>query len=195
MSIFAIAFSLFLIIDPIGNIPFFAAYLKKYSTKRQCAIILRELIIALIVMVIFEFIGDYILIWLHIDIPTIQISGGIILFLIALGMIFPAIRTGSSAFPSEEEPFIVPLAIPLVAGPTMLAAIMVYTRQNDNRLHMLYSIFIAWICATLILIFSPLIKSALKAQGLTACERLMGLVLTFMSVQMFLEGLMSFISS
>lgn len=193
MNLFTIAFSLFLIIDPLGNIPFFAAYLKKYPLKRQRIIILREQFIALFVMLVFEFIGDYILDWLHIDIPTIQISGGIILFLISLGMIFPVIRTASSSPMGDEEPFIVPLAIPLVAGPTVLAAIMVYTGQSSSRFVMSLSILIAWLFATFLLLLSPYIKQVFKERGLIACERLMGLILTFMSVQMFLEGLMNFL--
>ncbi len=150
--------------------------------------------IALGVMVIFEFIGDLILSWLHIDIPTIQISGGIILFMIALGMIFPNIQT-TGANHADEEPFIVPLAIPLVAGPTILAAIMVYSKQTPDHLIMSSAILIAWLLASIILLSAPYIKKVLKKRGLIACERLMGLILTFMSVQMFLEGIYGFISN
>ena len=103
-------------------------------------------------------------------------------------MIFPRGREGYTESPEGEEPFIVPLAIPLIAGPSVLAAVMIYANQ-ESHLTMIGSIIIAWVFTFFILILSPLLKKILGIRGITACERLMGLILTLIAVQMFLEGL------
>ncbi|HEV7736519.1 MAG TPA: MarC family protein, partial [Chlamydiales bacterium] len=103
--------------DPIGNIPLYISLLKDYSPKRQRLIVVREMIIALFVIILFNFIGEGLMKFLHIGHDTIQVAGGIILFLICLKMIFPPPLRAKDTQPAEAEPFIVPLAIPLVAGP------------------------------------------------------------------------------
>lgn len=184
--LFSIAFSLFLLMDPIGNIPLYVSILKDIEPKRQRTIIIRELFIALFVIIAFSFLGEYILKLLHVSHQTILISGGIILFIIAIRMIFPN-KTSAESW-EGREPFIVPLAIPLVAGPAVLAAVMIYATQ-EPALTMLASIVLAWIATFFILIGAPLLKKILGASGIIACERLMGLILTLIAVQMFLEGL------
>ena len=188
-QMFSMAFALFLLMDPIGNVPLFVTILKDVPTKRQHFIILRELVIALIIIVLFYFVGDALLSFLNVKKPTILLSGGIILFLIALRMIFPPAEPSEPLKGRYKEPFIVPLAIPLVAGPAVLAAVMIYSgRTGYNTLMSISAIFFAWVASTLILISSSLWKKLLGEQGLTACERLMGLILTLIAVQMFLEG-------
>lgn len=187
------AFALFLLMDPIGNVPIFVSVLKDIDPKRQRKIIIRELVIALIIIILFQFIGDALLGFLNVKMPTILISGGIILFLIALKMIFPGRRDPDVELPQDKEPFIVPLATPLVAGPAVLAAVMLYSGQHmDNNGIILGAIVIAWTASTLILLSSSLWKKLLGWRGLVACERLMGLILTLIAVQMFLEGLEMF---
>jgi MarC family membrane protein len=189
MRMFSMAFALFLLMDPIGNVPIYVSVLKNINPRRQRVIIFRELIIALIIIILFEFVGDALLGFLHVTMPTILISGGIILFLIALKMIFPCRKDADVELPQDKEPFIVPLATPLVAGPAVLAAVMLYSGQHNNEpLLPLCAIVIAWGFSTLILLSSSLWKKLLGWRGLIACERLMGLILTLIAVQMFLEG-------
>ncbi|CAI2944881.1 hypothetical protein ECAZ01_03589 [Escherichia coli] len=120
---------LILIMDPLGNLPIFMSVLKHTEPKRRRAIMVRELLIALLVMLVFLFAGEKILAFLSLRAETVSISGGIILFLIAIKMIFPSASGNSSGLPAGEEPFIVPLAIPLVAGPTILATLMLLSHQ------------------------------------------------------------------
>ncbi len=189
MRMFSMAFALFLLMDPIGNVPIYVSVLKNINPRRQRVIIFRELIIALIIIILFDFVGDALLGFLHVTMPTILISGGIILFLIALKMIFPCRKDADVELPQDKEPFIVPLATPLVAGPAVLAAVMLYSGQHKKEpLLPLCAIVIAWGFSTLILLSSSLWKKLLGWRGLIACERLMGLILTLIAVQMFLEG-------
>ena len=191
MTLLSIAFSLFLLMDPIGNIPFYISYLKKINPKRQRVIIVREMIIALFIIIVFNCLGNGLMDFLKIGQDTIQIAGGIILFLICLKMIFPS-KQDEEDFHHEAEPFIVPLAVPLVAGPSVLAAVMIYTSQESNWV-MIGAIVIAWLVSLVILLGSPFLKNILGWRGITAMERLMGLVLTLIAVQMFLSGVSSFV--
>ncbi|QVL58201.1 MAG: YhgN family NAAT transporter [Simkaniaceae bacterium] len=187
-SLFTISFSLFLLMDPIGNIPIYLAVLKDVKAKRQQKIIIRELLIALAVIILFSFVGEQLLDILGVGQETILISGGIILFMIAIKMIFPSGKEGTYESLGKGEPFIVPLAIPLVAGPSVLAAVMIYSHQEMVGL-LIGAICIAWAGSMIILLGAPFLKKILGIRGIVACERLMGLLLTLMSVQMFLEGL------
>lgn len=182
--------ALFLLMDPIGNVPLFTALLKNIPAKRQRKIIIRELLIALVIILVFWALGEPLLRFLNIEMPTILISGGIILFLIAIKMIFPAPK--DTTIETRKEPFIVPLATPLVAGPAVLAAVMLYS-GSERALTCIGAIVIAWIVSTLILLASSFMKKILGDKGLVACERLMGLVLTLLAVQMFLEGMKRFL--
>lgn len=191
---FSIAFSLFLLMDPIGNIPLYISVLKEIKPKRQRWIIFRELIIALVIIIIFDFLGNELLNFLHISRDAVQISGGIILFLIALKMIFPKAEGNNTEQKSKQEPFIVPLAVPLIAGPSVLAAVMLYTHQQTSDLIMIPAIIIAWLASLVILILSSYLHKLLGWRGITALERLMGLILIMIALQMFLDGIHSFIS-
>jgi len=192
MAVISIAFPLFLLMDPIGNIPLFISILKDFHPRRQSYIIFRELIIALIVIILFNFIGEFLLSLIGIEQHTILIAGGIILFLIAIKMIFPG-RRDPDVEGVDKEPFIVPLAIPLVAGPAVLAAVMLYSHQQSDQLVTITAIVLAWAASTLILLCSSYLKTLLGWRGIIACERLMGLLLTLIAVQMFLEGIEHFI--
>jgi len=194
LNILSIAFTLFLLMDAIGNLPIFLALLKDISPKRQKFIIFRELTIALATIIIFAFIGDALLAGIGVSEETIMISGGIILFLIAIKMIFPSKKDSNHENVKEKEPFIVPLAIPLVAGPAVLAAVILYSQQQHFYI-LIPAIFIAWAISTVILISSAFLRKVLGPRGIVACERLMGLILTLIAVQMFLQGLSLFLQS
>jgi MarC family membrane protein len=178
--------------DSIGNLPIFLALLKDISPQRQRCIIFRELIIAFLIIIAFVFIGDALLDLLGVSEETIMIAGGIILFLISLKMIFPLRKDSEQNGFKNKEPFIVPLAVPLVAGPAVLVTVIIYS-QHQNLFILTLSVFIAWAVSTLILLCSSLLKRILGTRGIAACERLMGLILTLIAVQMFLKGLAIFL--
>jgi multiple antibiotic resistance protein len=192
MSLLYIAFSLFLLMDSIGNIPLYLSFLKKVPHKRQKVIIIRELLIALGIILVFSFIGNEFMSFLKINEDTIQIAGGIILFILCLRMIFPQARGETEQPPHLDEPFIVPLAVPLVAGPAVLAAVMIYTRQENDPLIMIGAILLAWFATLVVLLLAPFLQKILGWRGITALERLMGLILILIAVQMFLSGLSCF---
>jgi len=180
--------------DPIGNLPLYINVLKEIDAKRQRKIILRELIIALLIIFVFSFLGEGLMNFLKIQPDTIQIAGGIILFLLCLKMIFPPAHSAKEKIPSSQvEPFIVPLAVPLVAGPGVLAAVMIYTRQEQNSFVMLGAILIAWLATLGILMSASWFQKILGERGILAIERLMGLILTLIAVEMLLSGISTFV--
>jgi multiple antibiotic resistance protein len=194
MSLFAIAFSLFLLMDPIGNVPLYISFLKGVEPRRQKIVIIRELVIALVIIILFSFLGNELMDFLQVAPDTIQIAGGIILFLICLKMIFPSPQTEAHEVqPHSTEPFIVPLAVPLIAGPSVLAAVMIYAKQEMQAGIMILAILLAWAASLLILLSASFLKSLLGWRGILALERLMGLILTLIAVQMFLSGVSAFI--
>lgn len=192
MTLLSMTFSLFLLMDSIGNLPLFIAILKDIPRKRQLQIIFREMIIALLIMVAFQFVGESVLYALQIQQYAVLVSGGIILFLLSLRMIFPSAHDADANVKKDKEPFIVPLAIPLVAGPAVLALIMLYSRQQPEPYITITAIVLAWVLTTAILLSSAFLNKILGKRGIIACERLMGLILTMMSVQMFLQGIAQF---
>lgn len=186
MSWFSLAFSLFLLMDALGNVPIFIAVLKELKPSRQRYVIFRELILALIVIIVFYYIGGPLLGFLHISHSAILISGGIILFIIAIKLIFPPPKTNH--WSQDREPFLVPLAVPLVAGPAVLSTVMLYGHQEISDWVALSAIFAAWAASTIILICSTSLRKILGDRGISACEKLMGLILVMIAVQMFLDG-------
>jgi len=193
MTVFSAALLLFLVMDPFGNIPFFITALKNVDPKRHKKIIIRELLIALLVLIIFLFFGRYILKILQISEPSLTIAGGIILFLIAIRMIFP---TPGGVFQENigGEPFIVPLAIPYVAGPSALASVLlIMSREPERWLEWLSALLIAWILSGVIIFLASNLRKFLRERGLTAMERLMGMILTTIAVQMLLTGIKEFL--
>ncbi|MDN3504883.1 MAG: MarC family protein [Rhabdochlamydiaceae bacterium] len=186
----SLTISLFFLMDPLGNIPLYISTLKHLDKKKQKIIITRELLIALFVIYLFAYLGEKILNVFNISQSTLGIAGGLVLFIIAIQMIFPPSK---ETIPKhEKDPLIVPLAIPYVAGPSILAAVMIFSNRVSNNLTLGLSIFTAWIFGFLILIFSPSIQKLLTPKGVQACERLMGLILTLIAVQLFMEGIAEF---
>jgi len=192
MDIYTATITLILVMDPLGNIPVFISVLNPVEAKRRWKIILRESVFAFILLTLFLFFGQNILHDLGISEPALGIAGGIILFLIALKMIFP--NTASQQERYTGEPFIVPLAIPLVAGPSAMATILLFATQHPDKTTSLFiALCIAALVVTLILLLSNPLRNILGKKGLVAIERLMGMILTTISVQMFLTGITSFL--
>jgi len=185
-AFFSTSLILFFVIDALGNLPTFLTLLKPYTLKKQRKLAVRELFIALGIMFIFYYLGQIILTQLGISKETVQISGGIILFLIAIRLIF---SEEQKAPWEEKEPLIVPIATPIIAGPSVLAVIMVFAKEDPTEGLLPLAIILAWFLSSIIFIFGKPIFRLIKAKGLMACQRLVGLIVALISVQLFLEGL------
>ena len=189
MTILSAALLLFLILDPLGNVPVFLSVLKPLPPKRQRVVLVRELLIALAVLMLFLWCGKYALELMHLRQESVSIAGGIVLFLIGIRMIFPRPEGLMGELPGGE-PFIVPLAIPLVAGPSGMAAVMLMGSNEPNRLwDWSLALMIAWGATAVILFSATLLYKYLGRSALTALERLMGMLLVAISVQMVLDGI------
>lgn len=190
ISIYSATITLFLVMDPLGNIPVFVSILSPVDAKRRAFIILRECLIAFLVLTAFLFCGKNILQSLNITEQALGIAGGIILFLIALKMIFPPDNGTGQRERAIGEPFIFPLAIPLVAGPSAMTTVTLFGSQSPQQIWKWFiALAIAAAISTMILLFASQLRKLLGAKGLVAMERLMGMVLTTVAVQMFLSGL------
>ena len=196
MDIFSTAVLLFLIMDPLGNMPIFISALKNVPEKRRTKVLIRELLIALLILVVFMFLGDNMLALLSLQQEAVSIAGGIILFLIALKMIFPPARGGGIMGDTPNgEPFIVPMATPLIAGPSILATLILMGNQNPGQeTALLGALLIAWFASSAILMFSNRIMKLLGNRGVYAIERLMGMILIMLSVQMLINGITSYLN-
>lgn len=193
ISLFSITLILFLIMDPLGNISAFLSLVKEIEPQKVRWIVLREMVIALILMIVFNFLGEHIMEILNLTVTTVQLSSALILFLTAIKILFPATNSLRANLPSGE-PFLVPLAIPLIAGPSLLATIMLFAALEPKVSVMLEAIIIAWAAAMCILFLARSLQKSLGNMGLMACERLMGMILVMLSIQRFMEGLHQFVS-
>jgi multiple antibiotic resistance protein len=171
MSLFSVTLVLFLIMDPIGNLSAFHSMVKELDPRRQYWIIFREMLIALAAMLFFNYLGEFIFDFLGLSETTVRLSSGIILFLIAIKILFTAADSPRANLP-KGEPFIFPLAIPLIAGPALMATIMLYAHLEQLQSVMLAAIFIAWLLSFLIFLSAGPIK--------------------LVGVQRFMEGLLLF---
>ena len=188
MTTFSAAILLFFVMDPIGNIPLFLAALKPVDPARRFRVVGRELLIAYALLVAFLFVGRPLLSMLAISEPALTIAGGIVLFLIALRMVFPA-EHGKLGEDIDGEPFVVPLAVPYIAGPSALATVLLMTsRDPARRADWFFALSAAWLASAVILLLGARLSQFLGAKGITAIERLMGMVLVASAVQMFLDG-------
>jgi multiple antibiotic resistance protein len=185
--------TLFLIMDPLGNIPLFLAALKPVRPERRRLVLVREIAIAYLVLVAAVLVGQHVLRVLGLEQETVSIGGGIVLFLIAVRMIFPG--DGSIAGDTPEgEPFIVPLAVPFVAGPSAVAAVLLLERSAPGHTAaLLAAVTIAWALSGVILLSSTFFYRLLRERGLIAVERLMGMLLVMIAVQMFMSGVRAFL--
>lgn len=192
-KILSAAAVLILVMDPLGNIPLFLSFLQGIDKCRRRFIIIRELLIALGVLLIFLFFGERLLLFLNLQQETVSISGGIVLFIIGIRMIFPT-SSGVMGQQLDGEPFIVPLAIPLIAGPSALATLILMVHTAPEKMtQWLISLLIAWSFTAFILMLAPIFYKILKRRGLAAIERLMGMLLIMISVQMLLNGIKGFL--
>lgn len=191
MNIASTALTLFLVLDPFGNMVTFHTQLSRVPEARRTRVLIRELLIAFVILLFFLFAGSSILSTLGIRPSTLSISGGILLFLIALGMVFPA-KSILHDPGSTEEPFIVPLAVPMMVGPSAIALLLLLaTKYPGAMLQSTLAVSGAWAASAIILLVSPWLLKRLGNKGTQAMERLMGLLLILIAVQMFLDGVSS----
>lgn len=193
MTLLSAAVLLFFVMDPLGNVPLFLSALKNVEPARQRVVILRELVIALVILIAFLFGGRFLLNVLHVSAEALTIAGGVILMLIALRMIFPS----SEATLREQvqgEPFIVPLAVPYTAGPSMMATELLFMSREPHRWPVwLGAVVIAWLASAVILYFAAGLRRVLGERGLIAMERLMGMLLITVATEMLLSGIAEYL--
>ncbi len=185
--------SLFFVFNATGQIPLFLALLAKFEQKRQLQIITREFLIALVILLLFTFFGDQILMLLGITRSIISIGGGILLFLISLSMIFPSPQ-GIGAEQLNKEPFIIPLAIPIITGPGIIATVMLYAHDTGSPFLVASSALLAWALSLGIILAGSFIKQIMGEKGLLAIERLGGMLICLIGIQMLASGTLNIVS-
>jgi len=185
---------LILITDPLGNIPPLLGILKNVEPGRRTKIILRECVIAFVVLLVFLLFGRQLLGILHLSEDTLRIAGGVILFLIAINMIFPGAGARIVDPGETGEPFIVPIAIPLISGPSAMVTVMLIAGSDQSRmLEWVGALVITIATSAVAFLLASRMQKILGNQVITAFERLMGLVLTAISIDMLLGGLESYL--
>ncbi len=184
-SIFSKSLLFLMLMDPFGNLPVFVVMLKRNSVREYRHIIFRESVFALAAMLIALFAGDMFLKLLHLSEDKLGIAGGLILFIIGIKMVFSSFSESTAA--EEKEPYIVPLAIPLICGPGLIA--MLVTQTSVNSYENVVALFIAWTVQMLILLGGKTISAKLGKKPLDALESLMGLLLTVVAVSMIIDSI------
>ncbi|NKF21339.1 MarC family protein [Solimonas marina] len=193
MSFISAAVLLFLVMDPLGNVPLFLSALKHVPAERQRQVILREMLFALAILIVFLLAGGHLLRLLGLSQPALTVAGGVILMLIALRMIFPSREHSLEEDSAMSEPFLVPLAIPYVAGPSALATVLLMMSREPSRwLTWIGAVLLAWGACLPIMLASTALRRVLGTRGLTAVERLMGLLLVTIAVEMMMGGVLQF---
>jgi len=189
MDIVSVTVTLFLVMDPFGNMPIFLSILERVPPERRRSVLIRELLFALAIIVGCILLGKYVMSILGLRREAVSIAGGIVLFLIALRMVFPRRAADADETP-EGEPFLVPLAIPLVAGPSTLAVLLLLSSAGPSVWpQLLLAATVAWSGSFILLVSATFLSRFLTRRGLIAMERLMGMILIALSVQLLLDGL------
>jgi multiple antibiotic resistance protein len=192
-DIASVAVTLFFIMDPLGNVPVFNAVLSSFDARKRTIIVARELVLALLILLGFLFAGNAILSFLGLSQSSLNIAGGILLFIISLRMIFPK-ATSRDEIDDTEEPFLVPLAIPLVAGPSTIAILLLLSSSQPDRIaEWSVALLLAWLGTTVLLVTAPVLLRFLGRRGTRALERLMGMILVILATQMLLNGIRDFV--
>ncbi len=195
MDLFSATILLVLVLDPFGNIPLVISALARVPHQRHAVVVLRECVFAYVILLAFMAGGRTFMQWLQLTDVSLSIAGGIILFLIALRMVFPH-PDGVFGEMRDGEPFLVPLAIPSIAGPSALATVMLMASRDPAHLPTwVLAVTIAMALTTVVLLGASRLQAVLGDRAIGALERLMGLVLTAVAVQMLLNGINTFVSS
>jgi multiple antibiotic resistance protein len=194
VSILQLAMIFFIVTNPIGNSPTIVALIKGHDIRKQQKILFRESMFSMILAIFFLFLGESFLGTLHIQNFALRMSGGVLLFLVALKMIFSSNGEDRAEVP-KQDPFIVPIATPLLSGAGLLTMIMLYSQQEANDLKILLAILVAWIGVTGVLVAAPYMQMFLGKRGLAALEQLMGMLLAMIATEMILKGMTLFLAA
>ena len=193
-DLFSASILLLLVLDPFGNLPIVVSATSRVPRERHIAIVLRECLFAYVLLIAFLAGGRTFMQWLQLSDVSLAIAGGIILFLIAMRMVFPTAE-GLFGEMRDGEPFLVPLAVPAIAGPSAMATVMLMASRDPEHLWTwALALTIAMAVTTLVLLAAPRLQAVLGERGAIAFERLMGLVLTAVAVQMLLNGVRDFVA-
>jgi MarC family membrane protein len=193
-DLFSAAVLLLLVLDPFGNLPIVVSATSRVPRERHVPIVLRECLFAYVLLLAFMAGGRTFMEWLQLSDVSLAIAGGIILFVIAMRMVFPTAE-GVFGDVRDAEPFLVPLAVPAIAGPSAMATVMVMASRDPAHLWTwVLALTIAMAVTTVVLLAAPRLQAVLGERGVNAFERLMGLVLTAVAVQMLLNGVRDFVA-
>ncbi|MEO5699084.1 MAG: MarC family protein [Casimicrobiaceae bacterium] len=193
-DLFSATILLLLVIDPFGNVPLVVAMLREVPAGRRTWVVLRECLFAFAILAAFMIGGKGFLALLHLSETSLSIAGGIVLFLIALRMIF---RGADEVLgdASQGEPFLVPLAVPAIAGPSALATVMLLASREPERIGVwALALSLAMVVTTLVLVTANGLQRLLGPRLVLALQRLTGLVLTALAVEMLLAGVRTFVA-
>ena len=186
---------MFLMADPLANIPIFISSLKSVPEHRRSRVVIRECVIAALILCIFAFGGKAFLDALGLSQAALSMGGGLIVLLMAIRMVFPS-KEGVFGEAPGGEPFIVPLAVPAIAGPSTLATILLLVGSDPDRIpEWLLVVVLTCAISAAILVFAERVQKIVGERTTAAFERLMGLILATMAVQMFLTGITQFIQT
>jgi len=193
LGLFALASNFFLIANPIGNIPTVVALVKDFPLERQRIIVLREAIFALMVAIGFQFIGRELLNYLQIKTYAVSITGGLLLFFVAIRMMFPS-HGPKEKSALKQEPFLVPIATPTISGGGVMSSIMIYSGLTENPLLVTSALLVAWCAVIPVMFLSIYLKKILGNRGILALEQLMGMVLVLLSMKLLVQGFRIFVT-
>lgn len=194
MSIFQLALTFFIVTNPIGNTPTILALLKNYDFKDQRRILIREGIFSFLIAIFFQYFGEIFLGLLRIQDYSMSLCGGVLLFILALEMIFPKSHQANENT-LKQEPFIVPIATPLLSGAGVLSMIMLFAKQEGDNFKMSLAIVIAWIGVVGVLALAPYLQKMIGKRGLLALEQLMGMLLAIIAAGILVKGVQLFIEA
>lgn len=192
LGIIDMAIALFLIANPIGNTPAILAVVRPFSFKDQKRIIFRESLIALALALFFQFFGEVFLSMLTISESAVGYCGGVLLVIVAMQMIFAKSYDEDLPPPATAEPFIVPIATPIIMGAGTMTLIMLYSRQVASSMTLTFAILLAWVGVIFFMVIGPYLQKVLRKRGMIALEQLMGMILTFMAVDLIVNATVKF---
>lgn len=187
------AFTLFMVLDPLGNAGPVAALLSRFDMATQQRILRREVGIALVAMLLFYFGGSYFLAALGISRAAVEITGGIVFMILSVSILFP--RPGAhEASARDDEPFIVPIAIPLISGPSCLATVILFSHETANKSATLVGIILAWVATAIVMLLAPYLAKKLGKNGLKVGEQVIGVICALIAIKMIMKGAMTFMA-
>lgn len=192
MTLFQLALTFFLVTNPIGNSPAVLALVKNFDFKKQRWILIREAFFSFLIAIFFQYAGEQFLSLLNVHDFSMTLCGGTLLLVVSLQMIFPKHEEASSNV-QTREPFVVPIATPLLSGPGVLTLIMLFSKQEANNLKITTAIILAWIGVIFVLGVAPYMQKILGKRGLIALEQLMGMLLAVIGTGMLAMGVRMFI--